>query len=84
MKLFRKIRRAYLHATNAGLIDDRKTAFISAEPFGFSGEVMVYKKATLKDAIIGETSIVAGYVVIATVPDPKNKWDAFVICSSNT
>lgn len=82
MKLFRKIRKAYLQATNARLVDDRKTAFISAEPFGRSGQVMVYKKAMLRDVIIGETSIVAGYMVIDTVPDPKNKWDGFVICIS--
>lgn len=80
MKLYEKVEKAYTAATNTNFIDDRKSAFIPAAPFGLPGQVLVYHKAMLCQVHIGDSSIVNGYRVIQTIKNPQNKRDGFVVC----
>lgn len=81
-RLYSRVENAYETAEDAGLIGDRKSAFISAELTSLSGEVLVYKKSMLNEVHRGDTSIVAGYRVVETIKNPKNKLDGFVVCAT--
>lgn len=76
---FKTIEKSYTNAEDAHLMGDRKTAIFNNLAIGYVSDVLVYKKASIKEVNIG-TSPIKGWHIVETVADPQNKNDGFVIC----